>query len=219
MQPFTRLSTRPFLRTRTGLLKLTWPRRRRTTTVQNDAGAAPHCRLGRAFRSTLRRVETVRQIAHRAFSSSSSRFDPFDDVAFAASHGTWSLRSMVADDDDDAATRNVIRNDDDDDDGDRLTTDDVRRIAALSHLNVADAELPELHRTVASACRWIGQVRRFDTRGVEPLYSLVADAPPRLRADVVDMRGATTHRVLSNAANTSQSYLVVPQVVDLGDTH
>ena len=97
---------------------------------------------------------------------------------------------------------------------DRLTLDEVRRVALLARLSLSDEEL-ELYRTqLASILDHIARLEHVDVEDVEPLAH-PHDLTNRLEADEV-APSMPRDRVLEIAPAVEESFLAVPKVLDHG---
>ena len=96
-----------------------------------------------------------------------------------------------------------------------LTLPDVRRIAHLARLELAQAEQDAMLTQLNDFFRVVEQMSSVDTAGVEPLYtplSAVRQVALRLREDAVtevDQRAAN----LRNAPAIDGGLFLVPQVI------
>ena len=93
-----------------------------------------------------------------------------------------------------------------------LGPDDVRKIAYLARIRVAEADLAPLADELTGILGWVEQLSEVDTEGVKPMTSVVDMAPAR-RDDVVDDGGAP-ERVLVNAPDRVDNFYAVPKVVE-----
>ncbi len=89
---------------------------------------------------------------------------------------------------------------------------DVRRIARLARIAVADDRLPALAGELNSILAWVEQLEQVDVKGVEPMASTVG-ARLALREDRVT-QGGDRDGVLSNAPRAEEGFFVVPKVVE-----
>jgi aspartyl-tRNA(Asn)/glutamyl-tRNA(Gln) amidotransferase subunit C len=95
----------------------------------------------------------------------------------------------------------------------KFTADDVRRIAALAHLELSDADVAAFTPQLARVLEYADAIAAVDTTGVAPLSTL-HDAGLAWRADEP---GPTLDRdtLLANApdANRSAGLIRVPKVL------
>ena len=88
----------------------------------------------------------------------------------------------------------------------------VARIATLARIKVPEAEQDHLARELSQILNWIEQLNEIDTKGVEPMSSVVAMKLP-MREDVVT-DGNCRDKILANAPATAHGFFVVPKVVE-----
>ncbi len=93
-----------------------------------------------------------------------------------------------------------------------LGPDDVRKIAYLARIRVAEADLAPLAEELTGIIGWVEQLAEVDTDGIAPMTSVVAMEPTR-RDDVVN-DGGDPDRVLANAPDRVDSFYAVPKVVE-----
>ncbi|MEO1660515.1 MAG: Asp-tRNA(Asn)/Glu-tRNA(Gln) amidotransferase subunit GatC [Pseudomonadota bacterium] len=93
-----------------------------------------------------------------------------------------------------------------------VTKDDVRKVARLSRIAVAEENLETLASELTGIMGWIEQLNEVDVDGVAPMTSVVASTLP-MRDDVVtdgDIQG----QVLANAPKSEEGFFVVPKAVE-----
>jgi aspartyl-tRNA(Asn)/glutamyl-tRNA(Gln) amidotransferase subunit C len=88
----------------------------------------------------------------------------------------------------------------------------VRRIARLARIKVTDAEAKSLEGELSGILDWVKMLDEVDTKGIEPLTSVVA-MQLRLREDKVT-DGEKASEVTLNAPMAEDSFYVVPKVVE-----
>ena len=93
-----------------------------------------------------------------------------------------------------------------------LTREDVRKIAFLARIRIADAELDTLAGELNNIIGWVEQLGEVDTSGVQPMTS-VAEMTLRRRVDAVT-DGNVTEKVLANAPDREGDFYAVPKVVE-----
>lgn len=93
-----------------------------------------------------------------------------------------------------------------------LDTDDVRKIARLARIRLADDELAPLADELNRIMTWVEQLNAVNTDNVAPMTSF---APQRLpqRADAVT-DGGIPEKVLANAPDRVDDFFAVPKVVE-----
>jgi aspartyl-tRNA(Asn)/glutamyl-tRNA(Gln) amidotransferase subunit C len=93
-----------------------------------------------------------------------------------------------------------------------LGREDVRKIAFLARIRIADEELDTLAGELNNIIGWVEQLGEVDTKGVQPMTS-VADMTLSRRADAVT-DGNVTEKVLANAPDREGDFYAVPKVVE-----
>ena len=87
----------------------------------------------------------------------------------------------------------------------------VRRIAKLSRIRVAEAEIAPLQAQLNGILGWIEQLNEVDVDGIEPLTG--TQMAMRLRGDQVT-DGGIAEQVLANAPDRAGMFFTVPKVVE-----
>ena len=88
----------------------------------------------------------------------------------------------------------------------------VQKIAALARLQVDPAEEQRYVRELQAILSYVEQLQALDVEGIEPTSTVIAGAPPALRADEerpCDVRD----EVLAQAPDRDGDYFRVPRVV------
>lgn len=93
-----------------------------------------------------------------------------------------------------------------------LARDEVRKIAFLARIKVADERLDSLAGELNAILGWIEQLNEVDTDGVRPMAS-VSDVTLPEREDAVTA-GAEPERVLANAPERRNGFFAVPKVIE-----
>ena len=93
-----------------------------------------------------------------------------------------------------------------------VTKDDVRKVARLSRIAVAEDKLETLADELSGIMGWIEQLNEVDIEGVAPMTSVVAATLP-MRDDVVT-DGSIQEQVLANAPQSDEGFFVVPKAVE-----
>lgn len=93
-----------------------------------------------------------------------------------------------------------------------ITTDDVRRLAVLSSLQLTDDEIEHLQVDLANIVSYIGQLNELDTSGVEPTYQ-VTGLENVWRDDRVAPGEAGREALLALAPDSVETSVKVPQVL------
>ena len=93
-----------------------------------------------------------------------------------------------------------------------LTDADIRKIAKLSRLSVADSQVAVVRTQLSSILGHIAQLQALPVEGVEPIAS-VLPMQMKKRPDVVT-EGGIAEDILANAPAREDNYFVVPKVVE-----
>lgn len=93
-----------------------------------------------------------------------------------------------------------------------ITTDDVRHLAQLSNLQLADDEVENLRGDLENIVGYIEQLGELDTAGVEPTYQVTA-LENVWRDDVVKDSGVTREQLLELAPEQADNSVKVPKVL------
>ena len=88
----------------------------------------------------------------------------------------------------------------------------VRRIARLARIKVSDAEAKSLEGELSGILDWVKQLDEVDTKGVEPMTSVVAMSMKKRKDVVTD--GEIAADVTKNAPVSEDGFFVVPKVVE-----
>lgn len=88
----------------------------------------------------------------------------------------------------------------------------VGKIARLARIRVTDADKETLAGELSGILAMVERLNKVDTKGVEPLTSVVQMKLP-LRADVVT-DGGIPEKILQNAPEHTAGFFVVPKVVE-----
>ena len=94
----------------------------------------------------------------------------------------------------------------------QISTDDVRRLAQLSSLQLDDQEAEALRVDLGNILGYIDQLSELDTDGVEPTYQ-VTDLQNVWRDDVVDDYGLGRDELLSLSPAAENNQIKVPKVL------
>jgi aspartyl-tRNA(Asn)/glutamyl-tRNA(Gln) amidotransferase subunit C len=88
----------------------------------------------------------------------------------------------------------------------------VRRIARLARIKVTPEEAKGLESELSGILDWVKQLDEVDTTGVEPMTRVVDVALAMRKDEVTD--GEKAADVIRNAPETTDSFYVVPKVVE-----
>lgn len=93
-----------------------------------------------------------------------------------------------------------------------ITTNDVRYLAQLSNLQLADDEVENLRGDLENILGYIEQLGELDTSGVEPTYQ-VTGLENVWRDDEVQDGGVSREQLLALAPEQADHSVKVPQVL------
>ena len=93
-----------------------------------------------------------------------------------------------------------------------VTKDDVKKVARLARIAVADERLEPLAGELNGILDWIDQLNEVDIDGVEPMTSVVETQLPQRDDLVTD--GGRAGDVLANAPKSADGFFVVPKSVE-----
>ncbi len=93
-----------------------------------------------------------------------------------------------------------------------ITTDDVRHLAQLSNLQLADDEVENLRGDLENILGYIEQLGELDTTGVEPTYQ-VTGLENVWRDDEVQDAGVSREQLLELAPERVDNSVKVPKVL------
>jgi aspartyl-tRNA(Asn)/glutamyl-tRNA(Gln) amidotransferase subunit C len=88
----------------------------------------------------------------------------------------------------------------------------VRKVAKLARIRTSDAEEDVLAAELSHILKMIEQLNDVDTKGVEPLTSVIDIQMPGREDAVTD--GGTPEKILQNAPEQTAGFFVVPKVVE-----
>jgi aspartyl-tRNA(Asn)/glutamyl-tRNA(Gln) amidotransferase subunit C len=97
----------------------------------------------------------------------------------------------------------------------RITEKEVRYVAALANLNLADAEVAKLQADLSGILEHMDRLNEVDTSGVEPMAQVLFDSgeTATLRADVV-VPPLGNEAALASAPQPGAGYFKVPKVIE-----
>lgn len=93
-----------------------------------------------------------------------------------------------------------------------ITTDDVRRLAQLSNLQLSDEEVGNLQVDLENILSYVEQLSELDTTGIEPTYQ-VTGLENVWRDDKIDAGTVSRETLLDLAPETQDNQVKVPQVL------
>ncbi|MPZ58538.1 MAG: Asp-tRNA(Asn)/Glu-tRNA(Gln) amidotransferase subunit GatC [Rhizobiales bacterium] len=93
-----------------------------------------------------------------------------------------------------------------------VDAENVRRIAHLARIAVADDEIEHLKGELNAILAFVEQLSEVDVAGVEPMTSVTPMAMKKREDIVTD--GGIADDIVRNAPATQDHYFVVPKVVE-----
>lgn len=97
----------------------------------------------------------------------------------------------------------------------KITEKEVRYVAALANLQLADEEIAKLQADLNGILEHMDKLNEIDTTGVEPMAQVLfdADETATLREDV-PVPPLGNQAALANAPQSGAGYFKVPQVIE-----
>ncbi|MBS0207006.1 MAG: Asp-tRNA(Asn)/Glu-tRNA(Gln) amidotransferase subunit GatC [Planctomycetes bacterium] len=95
-----------------------------------------------------------------------------------------------------------------------LTSEHVRKVAALARLRVSDAEVESLLGDLTSILEYVDVLNEVDTTGVQPMVHAV-ELHDVMRDDMI-VASLPRADALKNAPRTDGTYFLVPTIIDEG---
>jgi aspartyl-tRNA(Asn)/glutamyl-tRNA(Gln) amidotransferase subunit C len=99
--------------------------------------------------------------------------------------------------------------------GVKIGLDEVKKVAALAHLQLTDAELERLRAELDQILLYVDKLSELDTEGVVPAIGLPGLGPaeqPTLRPDKLEPT-LSTEAALANAPESGNAHFKVPRVI------
>lgn len=93
----------------------------------------------------------------------------------------------------------------------RLTEEDVRKLALLARLDLSDAEVAKLGPQLETILGFVHQLSELDTEGIEPMTTAL-DVVNRWSSDELHS-SLSVEAALSNAPRRDDSCFLVPPVL------
>jgi aspartyl-tRNA(Asn)/glutamyl-tRNA(Gln) amidotransferase subunit C len=95
---------------------------------------------------------------------------------------------------------------------DRLTRDDVLKVARLARLKLSDAELDDCTVKLGNVLAYVDSLSEVDTEDIDPMVHAV-ELSNVFRPDAV-APSLPRDAALSNAPKTDGQFFLVPQILD-----
>ena len=93
-----------------------------------------------------------------------------------------------------------------------ISRDEVRRIAELARLEIADDRLERMARELSAVLDYAASLSQLDLAGCEPTAFAPAETP--LREDRLDDRRLGSDTALAAAPEGEQGFFLVPPIVE-----
>ena len=93
-----------------------------------------------------------------------------------------------------------------------LTPDDVKAIARLARLSIAEQDIPAYAKNLSNILEFVAQLDKVDTAAVQPMAHPL-DMSQRLREDAVTEQ-VDRERYQQNAPEVEAGLYLVPKVVE-----
>jgi aspartyl-tRNA(Asn)/glutamyl-tRNA(Gln) amidotransferase subunit C len=94
-----------------------------------------------------------------------------------------------------------------------LTPDDVKSIARLARLAIAEQDIPAYAKNLSSILEFVAQLDKADTAQVQPMAHPLVGAAERMRQDRVTEQ-VERDRYQANAPHAEAGLYLVPRVVE-----
>ncbi len=94
----------------------------------------------------------------------------------------------------------------------KISTDEVRRIAALAHIGLNDEEVARMAVELGQIVEFVEQLKAVDTEGVEPTDQ-VTGLIDVMRPDEVKPSKVTQDELLANAPEQRDGFIKVRRVL------
>ena len=99
--------------------------------------------------------------------------------------------------------------------GQRISKNEVQKVAKLSRLQLSEAEVDELTTQMGAILEYVEKINELDTENVEPLaHSLPVSNV--FREDIIG-ESLGTEKTLANAPQREGDFFKVPKILDEGN--
>jgi aspartyl-tRNA(Asn)/glutamyl-tRNA(Gln) amidotransferase subunit C len=97
----------------------------------------------------------------------------------------------------------------------KVTREDVERVAELAHLKLSPEETPRMQKDLNAILDYVAELNRLDTAGVAPLEHVgeLSDFLSAPRADVL-VPSLDRAEVMREAPESDGSFFKVPKVIE-----
>ena len=93
-----------------------------------------------------------------------------------------------------------------------IDASDVKTIAKLARIRIADDDLPALAEELSAILGWVEQLNAIDTTDIDPMSSVMEISMPARFDQVTD--GGQRDAILANAPDAAETFFAVPKVVE-----
>ena len=95
----------------------------------------------------------------------------------------------------------------------KITEKEVRYVAALSNLQLTDAEVAKFQTDLDGILEHMDRLSEIDTTGVEPMTQVLFDSEGTLRSDT-EHPPLGNQAAVANAPQAGAGYFKVPRVIE-----
>lgn len=97
----------------------------------------------------------------------------------------------------------------------KVTVEEVERVAELAHLKLAAEETPRMQKDLNAILDYVAELNEIDTAGVAPLEQVndLGNFASEPRADVL-VPSLPRAEVMREAPETDQAFFKVPKVIE-----
>ena len=95
----------------------------------------------------------------------------------------------------------------------KVTVDDVKKMAALSMLNIDESKLEEFRKNLEAILEHVMKLNELDTEGIEPT-TYILDQKNIFREDIPEENKFDKESLLKNAPKREGDFFIVPRVVE-----
>ena len=97
----------------------------------------------------------------------------------------------------------------------KLSTQDVRRIANYARIGLRDDELEPMTDDLNAIIAGLAEITEYDLEGVEPTFHPIGDLSNIMREDI-ECAGFTQKEALSNAPRQQEGAFLIPSILGEG---
>lgn len=93
-----------------------------------------------------------------------------------------------------------------------VTENDIKKVAKLARIEVAEESRSKLAEQVGSIINWVDKLNEVNTDGIEPLINVHEASLTFAEDKVTD--GNKTEAILKNSESAKYDYFTVPKVIE-----